>query len=94
MRVTVAALEKLATGIGIAGTVAACLLIPLQVVLGVGYIIARQLLIFQLTPLQELEWHFFFFLVFLTLGAAYLIGNPPWLAYHHMTGKMQKVFRN
>jgi methylase of polypeptide subunit release factors len=22
-----------------------------------------------------------------------LIGNPPWLAYRHMTGDMQKVFR-
>lgn len=28
---------------------------------------------FRLTPLQELEWHLFFALVFLALGSAYLV---------------------
>jgi TRAP-type mannitol/chloroaromatic compound transport system permease small subunit len=39
---------------------------------GVSYLTGRKLSQFSITPLQELEWHFFFVLVFLTLGAALL----------------------
>lgn len=66
------ALDHIAAGVRAVGVFAACVLIPAQIVLGAGYVIARQFFHFQLTPLQELEWHFFFALVFLTLGAAYL----------------------
>lgn len=54
------------------GLIAACVLLPTQIVLSVGYVVARKFWNFQLTPLQELEWHLFFGLVFLTLGSAYL----------------------
>lgn len=65
-------LDRLATVVRVVGVVAACVLLPVQIVLGVGYVIARKFLSFQLTPFQELEWHLFFALVFLTLGSAYL----------------------
>ena len=65
-------LERAAALVRVVGVVAACVLLPMQIVLGVGYVIARKFLSFQLTPFQELEWHLFFALVFLTLGSAYL----------------------
>lgn len=65
-------LDRVATVVRAVGVVAACVLLPAQIVLGVGYVIARKFLSFQLTPFQELEWHLFFALVFLTLGSAYL----------------------
>ena len=62
-------LEALVRNVGI---VAACTLIPAQILVGVSYLTGRKLSQFSITPLQELEWHFFFILVFLTLGAALL----------------------
>jgi len=62
-------LEALVRNVGI---VAACTLIPAQIVVGVSYLTSRKFSQFSITPLQELEWHFFFVLVFLTLGAALL----------------------
>lgn len=66
------ALDRISTLVRGAGLFAAYVLLPIQIVLSVGYVVARQFLHFQLTPLQELEWHLFFALVFLTLGSAYL----------------------
>ena len=66
------ALDRVAAFVRAVGLVAACVLLPAQIVLSAGYVIARQFLHFQLTPLQELEWHLFFATVFLTLGSAYL----------------------
>lgn len=54
------------------GLFAAYVLLPAQIILSVGYVVARQFFRFQLTPLQELEWHLFFGLVFFTLGSVYL----------------------
>ena len=65
-------LDRVATLVRAVGVVAACVLLPAQIVLGVGYVLARRFLSFPLTPFQELEWHLFFALVFLTLGSAYL----------------------
>jgi TRAP-type mannitol/chloroaromatic compound transport system permease small subunit len=56
-------------GVGVA---ACCVLLPVQIVLGVFYVVARPFFSFQLTPLQELEWHLFFALVFLCLGMTHL----------------------
>jgi TRAP-type mannitol/chloroaromatic compound transport system permease small subunit len=64
--------DRIATLVRGAGLGAAYILLPTQIVLSVGYVIARQFFHFQLTPWQELEWHLFFALVFLTLGSAYL----------------------
>ena len=66
------ALDRVAALVRIAGLVAACVLLPAQIVLSAGSAIARRFFHFQLTPVQELEWHLFFALVFLTLGSAYL----------------------
>ena len=66
------AIESISRLVRAAGLFAAYVLLPAQIVLSVGYVVARQFLDFQLTPLQELEWHLFFALVFLTLGSAYL----------------------
>jgi TRAP-type mannitol/chloroaromatic compound transport system permease small subunit len=64
--------DRIAAFVRGVGVFAACVLLPTQIVLSVGYVVARRFINFQLTPLQELEWHLFFGLVFLTLGAAYL----------------------
>lgn len=66
------AIDRISRLVRAAGLFAAYVLLPIQIVLSVGYVVARQFLDFQLTPLQELEWHLFFALVFLTLGSAYL----------------------
>jgi TRAP-type mannitol/chloroaromatic compound transport system permease small subunit len=66
------ALDRVTAFVRGVGLVAACVLLPAQIVLSAGSVIARRFLHFQLTPLQELEWHLFFALVFLTLGSAYL----------------------
>ena len=63
----VAVIERLVRGIGVA---AACILIPGQVVVSLTYLLGSRVFRVPITPLQELEWHFFFALVFLTLGAA------------------------
>lgn len=55
-----------------AGVLAACVLIPAQLAVATTYVIGRQFLLLPATRLQELEWHFFMILVFLTLGLAYL----------------------
>lgn len=52
------------------GVLIACTLIPAQILTSLSYIFARKFLNIQLTPLQELEWHFFFALVYLMLGIA------------------------
>lgn len=65
-------LDSIAAFVRAAGLIAAYILLPAQIILSVGYVVARPFLHFQLTPLQELEWHLFFALVFLTLGSAYL----------------------
>lgn len=54
------------------GMVGACVLLPLQIIVGVAYLVGGHLFTIQLTPLQELEWHLFFATVFLCLGSAYL----------------------
>ncbi len=54
------------------GVVAACILIPGQIVVALLYLGGRRFFRMPITPLQELEWHFFFALVFLTIGAALL----------------------
>lgn len=55
-----------------AGIAACCVLLPAQIVLAAFYVVARPFYSFQLTPLQELEWHLFFALVFLCLGMTHL----------------------
>lgn len=65
-------LDHLAAFVRVVGIAAACTLLPAQIVLSAGSVIARRFFHFQLTPVQELEWHLFFALVFLTLGSAYL----------------------
>jgi TRAP-type mannitol/chloroaromatic compound transport system permease small subunit len=64
--------DRVAAFVRIVGLVAACVLLPAQIVLSAGAVVARRFFHFQLTPVQELEWHLFFALVFLTLGSAYL----------------------
>lgn len=66
------AVDRIAALVRIVGLVAACVLLPAQIVLSAGAVVARRFFHFQLTPVQELEWHLFFALVFLTLGSAYL----------------------
>lgn len=66
------ALDRIAAFVRVVGLVAACVLLPAQILLSAGSAVARRFLHFQLTPVQELEWHLFFALVFLTLGSAYL----------------------
>ena len=66
------ALDLISRLVRAAGLFGAYVLLPIQIVLSVGYVVARQFLHFQLTPFQELEWHLFFALVFLTLGSASL----------------------
>lgn len=65
-------LSRLEAVVRSVGIIAACILIPAQILVGVSYLTSRKLFQFSITPLQELEWHFFFILVFLTLGAALL----------------------
>jgi TRAP-type mannitol/chloroaromatic compound transport system permease small subunit len=67
-----AAPDRVAAFVRIVGLVAACVLLPAQIVLSAGAVVARRFFHIQLTPVQELEWHLFFALVFLTLGSAYL----------------------
>ena len=65
-------LDRLEALVRNVGVIAACILIPAQILVGVSYLTGRKVSQFSITPLQELEWHFFFILVFLTLGAALL----------------------
>jgi len=57
-------------GIGVA---ASCVLIPAQIFISITYVLGRKLFDVPITALQELEWHSFFALVFLSLGAALLV---------------------
>lgn len=66
------ALDRVAGFVRVVGLIAACVLLPAQIVLSAGAVVARRFFHFQLTPVQELEWHLFFALVFLTLGSTYL----------------------
>ena len=66
------ALDRIAAGVRMVGLAAACVLLPLQILVSVGYVVARQFLHFQATPYQGLEWHLFFAFVFLTFGSTYL----------------------
>ena len=65
-------MRRLAALVRAGGLLGSCVLLPLQILVGVAYVVGRQLFTIQLTPLQELEWHLFFAAVFLCLGAAYL----------------------
>jgi len=65
-------LERLGAFVRAVGIVAACVLIPAQILVSLSYLVGRRIFNVPVTPLQELEWHFFFTLVFLTLGAALL----------------------
>jgi TRAP-type mannitol/chloroaromatic compound transport system permease small subunit len=62
-------LEAFVRGIG---WLACIVLLPAQVAITTFYVLARKLYNFQLTPLQELEWHCFFALVILTFGMTLL----------------------
>jgi TRAP-type mannitol/chloroaromatic compound transport system permease small subunit len=62
-------LEAFVRGIGV---LACIVLLPAQVAITTFYVLARKLYNFQLTPLQELEWHCFFALVVLTFGMTLL----------------------
>lgn len=64
--------ERLASLARAGGAVGACILLPLQIIVGAAYLVGGHLFTIQLTPLQELEWHLFFAAVFLCLGSAYL----------------------
>lgn len=66
------ALERLGVVVRTVGVVAACILIPSQILVALLYLGGRRFFRMPITPLQELEWHFFFALVFLTIGAALL----------------------
>lgn len=66
------ALERLGGLVRTVGVVAACILIPGQILVALLYLGGRRFFRLPITPLQELEWHFFFALVFLTIGAALL----------------------
>lgn len=66
------AVEYVARLVRAIGTVAACLLLPAQLAVSTSYVVGRQIWAFPGTAMQELEWHFFMTLVFLTLGLAYL----------------------
>jgi TRAP-type mannitol/chloroaromatic compound transport system permease small subunit len=54
------------------GTVVACVLIPAQIITSLAYLTGRRIIQFSTTPLQELEWHLFFALVFLSFGSVLL----------------------
>jgi len=47
-------------------------LIPAQIFISLFFVIGRNFFFVPSTALQELEWHFFFAIVFLTLGGALL----------------------
>lgn len=65
-------LEHIETFIRRFGIVLACILIPAQVLTSLAYLTGRRIFHFSTTPLQELEWHFFLALVFLSFGAVLL----------------------
>lgn len=65
-------LERLGAIVHAIAVTAACLLIPAQIIVSLFYVIGRKFFHVPSTSLQELEWHFFFALVFLTLGGALL----------------------
>jgi len=65
-------LERIETFIRKFGVVAACILIPAQVLTSLAYLTGRRIFYFSTTPLQELEWHLFLALIFLSFGAVLL----------------------
>jgi len=54
------------------GIAAACILIPAQILVSLSYLTGRRIIHFGTTPLQELEWHIFLALIFLSFGPVYL----------------------
>ncbi len=64
--------ERLGRVVHSVAVIAACVLLPAQIVVSLVYVLGRRFLGIPVTALQELEWHFFFTLVFVTLGAALL----------------------
>lgn len=67
-----AALDVVGRFVRTMGIVAACVLIPAQIVVSLTYLVGSRVLRIPVTPLQELEWHLFFALVLLTLGSTLL----------------------
>jgi len=65
-------LERAEKFIRFFGTAVACVLIPAQILTSLAYLTGRRIIQFSTTPLQELEWHLFFALVFLSFGAVLL----------------------
>lgn len=65
-------LERVERFIRCFGTVVACVLIPAQILTSLAYLTGRRIIHFSTTPLQELEWHLFFALVFLSFGSVLL----------------------
>ena len=65
-------MEALARFIHRVGVVAAWIAIPGQIVVAVSYIVGRQFFLLPGTRMQELEWHFFVALVFMSFGMALL----------------------
>lgn len=68
----IARLEKFLRFLGIA---AACILVPAQIMVSLGYLTGRRIIPFSTTPLQELEWHIFLALIFLSFGPVYLVNR-------------------
>ncbi|MEL6828549.1 MAG: TRAP transporter small permease subunit [Pseudomonadota bacterium] len=58
--------------LGLLGIAVACILVPAQVLVSLSYLTGRRLIHFGTTPLQELEWHIFVVLIFLSFGPVYL----------------------
>ena len=65
-------MRKLELLVRFVGVAACWIFIPGQILVSIFHIFGRQLFKFSGTPLQELEWHFFVALIFLTFGLAYL----------------------
>ena len=65
-------LERIETFVRKFGIVLACILIPAQILTSLAYLTGRRIVHFSTTPLQELEWHFFLALVFLSFGSVLL----------------------
>lgn len=65
-------LERIESGVRRVGLAAACILIPIQLLVSLSYVVGRQFFDVPVTALQELEWHCLFALVFLACGPALL----------------------
>lgn len=54
------------------GWLAAIVFLPALILISFGDIAGRRLFLYSSTPLQELEWHFFFAIVTFSMGYAYV----------------------